>query len=496
MNDSVISPKSLKLNFIFNMSRTVLNFLIPLVTFPYVSRILGPEGLGKVEFSNSIVSYFVLFTALGIPTYGMREIARVRDDEKLRSKTVWELTCILAFTVVFGYALYFTLVHFVPQINEQKILFYIVAPTIFLSDFSFEWFYQGIENQTYITIRYICIKVMQVILIFLLIKTPLHFYRYAAIAVGLNSVSTVFNIFHLRKFICKVSLKDIEIGKHLKSIFIIFASVVAVNIYLHLDSTMIGFICGDKYVGLYSAANKVVRIIISLVTAMSAVIIPRLENCLKKGNEENYEKYLNLSLHYILILSIPCCIGLCFLSSNLIVIFAGKKYSDSAVTMKILSLIIFIVPLAYFSGLQILYPHRKECQYTFSVSIASILNLFSNFLLIPRFMQNGAAVGTVIAEFSGLLIQLIFSRNYLKKTDLFSLNTIKYLLAGIVMLLWLFLISFIKLNAFLSCGISIFTSAIVYGAILILMKEKLMTEILNKYVFNKIWDRKKWQMQK
>ena len=126
MNDSVISPKSLKLNFIFNMSRTVLNFLIPLVTFPYVSRILGPEGLGKVEFANSIVSYFVLFTALGIPTYGMREIARVRDDEKLRSKTVWELTCILAFTVVFGYALYFTLVHFVPQINEQlyKIKFF------------------------------------------------------------------------------------------------------------------------------------------------------------------------------------------------------------------------------------------------------------------------------------------------------------------------------------------------------------------------------------
>ena len=150
-----MQTKSIKYNFILNNIRQVLNFLVPIVVFPYISRILGPESLGKVEFANSITSYFVLFTALGIPTYGVREIARVRDDEKLRSKTVAELSLILLITVFIGYVIYFIIIFFVPKFTTDILLFLIVAPTIFLSDFSYEWFFIGIENQTYIT-DYFC----------------------------------------------------------------------------------------------------------------------------------------------------------------------------------------------------------------------------------------------------------------------------------------------------------------------------------------------------
>ena len=475
-----IKPKSLRLNFFLNTSRTVLNFLIPLATFPYVSRILGPEGLGRVEFANSIVSYFVLFTALGIPTYGMREIARVRDDEELRSRTVMELASVLFLTSAAGYAVYFLLINFVPQFSSQKILFFIVAPTIFLSDFSFEWFYQGIENQTYITVRYIIIKIIQVTCIFLLIKNHEHFYRYAAISVGMNSLSTVFNILHLRKFVRFVPFKELHPLRHLKPVLIIFASIVAVNIYMHLDVTMVGFISGEEYVGLYTAANRVVRIVISLVTALSAVVVPRLENCLKNGDEENYKKYLNLSLHYILVLAVPCCLGIAALAPDIIALFAGKKYTDSVLTMRILCAIIFIVPLAHFTGMQVLYPHRMEWKYTVAVSAAAALNALCNSFLIPRFAQNGAAFATVIAEGTGLVLQMIFAGNLIKDSDLFSWNSAKYLASGLVMFAVLSFVPYVAGSTVIHLLLCMAVAVVVYGALLLLMREKLVMSLVRR----------------
>ncbi len=475
-----MKTKSLKLNFILNTTRTILNFLVPLMTFPYVSRILGPIGLGNVEFANSVVSYFVLFTGLGISVYGMREIARIRDDEELRSRTVWELSFILLFTVTVGYIIYFLLIHFIPTFNNQKLLFFIVAPTIFLTNFSFEWFYQGIENQIYITIRYIFIKLLQIACVFLLIHAPEHFYRYAIITVGLNSISTIFNIIHLRKFIHYVSIKNAHSFRHFKPAIIIFASTVAVNIYMHLDVTMTGFICGEEKVGLYTAANRLIRIVISLVTALSAVVVPRLENCLKKDDEESYKKYLNISLHYILILSIPCCLGIVALAPDIISIFAGRKYSDSINTIRLLSPIIILVPLANFTGMQILFPRRLEWKYTISVSIAAVANALSNTLLIPIFAQNGAALGTVVAEALGLLLQLIFARHFLYNTDLFSFNTLKYLIAGGIMFIIVLIIPDFSEHIVVHCIISIIIAIILYCILLIIMKEKLMVEILRR----------------
>ncbi len=260
MNESKkeIKVASIKSNYIFNTLRTVLNLIVPLIVFPYTSRVLGPEGLGSVEFVNSIVSYFVLFTALGIPTYGIREIARIRDSLYERSKTFWELTWILGIMVVAGYICYFLAVFFVPVFKARFLLFLIVCPTIFLSDFSYEWFYVGIEDQKYITQRYIFTKILQVVLVFLCIKKAEHFYRYAAITIGLNGVSTLFNIVRIRQYVSFFHFKEINIVRHIKPTFIIFASVIAMNVYIHLDVTMVVLISGERAVGLYTAANKIV----------------------------------------------------------------------------------------------------------------------------------------------------------------------------------------------------------------------------------------------
>lgn len=477
--DKSLRIRSLKLNFLLNTTRTALSFLIPLVTFPYVSRVLGPEGIGKVEFANSIVSYFVLLTGLGIPIYGSREIARQRDNLETRSRVVWELTAVLLATSICGYLVYFLLAGIVPAFRRELLLFLIVSPSIFLSDFSYEWVYQGLEDQVYITARYILVKILQVAAIFLLVRSRENYHIYAAITVGMNSVSTVFNIVHLRKYISFVPIKSLSVRRHIKPVLFIFASVVATSIYTNLDVTMVGFFCGDEKVGLYTAANRIVRIVISVVTAFSAVVVPRIENSLKNGDTENYRRYINLSLNYILILAVPCCLGVVALADDIILIFAGAEFAPSVLSMRLLSPIIVIVGLAYFVGLQLLYPHREEWKYTVAVSVAAVANALCNFLLIPRFAQNGAIAGTLVAEGTGLLIQIVFARKYIAETELMSLNTLKYILAGLIMFAAVSIVPEFE-NRILHCALCVILGASVYGAGLLLMKEKLAQEIINK----------------
>lgn len=473
---------SIKANFILNALRTAMSFLSPLVVFPYISRVLGPENIGKVDFANSIISYFVLFTALGIPTYGIREIARTRDDVVNRSKTMWELTVILCITVPVGYSLYFLAVEIVPLFTSEFILFYAVAPTLFLSNFSYEWFYIGIEDQTYMTVRHIIVKVLQIICVFLFIHKKSQYLLYAIIFVGISGVNALFNIVHLRKFIIWIPIKELNIQRHIRPILIIFTSIVATSIYMQLDVTMVGFFSGDKAVGLYTAANRFVRAMIMIVTALSAVVVPRIENSLKNNDKETCRKYLNLSLHYILMFSIPLMFGIIALADDIIYVFAGQEYIDSVCSIQLLSPIIVIVGLAYFVGLQILYPYREEWKYTVSVSVAAVVNAGVNAILIPQFAQNGAVIGTLVAESIGLILQFVFARKYIRQTDLISLNSVKYIVAAILMYITILFVPVFKENIIIHLFLCVIIAVIVYGSMLIIVKEKLIIEFMRKVI--------------
>ena len=376
MNNN-LKIRSIRLNFILNIGRMLLSFLTPLVILPYINRNLTPEGIGKVDFVNSIVSYFILFTTMGIPTYGMREIARIRDDVKIRSQTVWELTIILCINVSIGYTVYFFSIFIIPNFKDYFFLFCIIAPTIFLSSFNYDWFYIGIENQVYITIRYVIVKILQIICIFLFVNKPEDYLLYAMIMVGLDGVSSLFNIFHLHRYIHFVPLKELAVVRHLRPIVIIFSSALATSIYAHLDTIMIGFYSGDRAVGIYTTANKLVRMIITIVTAMAVIVIPRLEHSLKKGDNEAYLRYLNVSLRYVLSLALPCVVGIIALADDIILLFAGVQYIESGLVVRILSPIILLIGLSYLLGMEILYPHRKELQYTIAVAGAAVVNAFS-----------------------------------------------------------------------------------------------------------------------
>lgn len=467
---------SVKINFVLNTTRMLLGMIFILLTTPYVTRILGAESLGKVEYINSVITYFLLFTALGIPNYGLREVARYREDKSKLSKIVFELGIILFVTTIIGYVV-LLLFLYNTKLLELKNLVLIMSVNLIFTNIGFEWFYQGIENQMYITIRYIIVRFVCLVLLFFLVKNSNDYLKYGFILVLINSGSNILNFINLRKYISfkEIIFKDLEVLKHIKPILVIFSASVAVSIYLQLDIVMIGNI--DKSaVALYNVPNKIIRLILTTVTALGVVMLPRISNAYQNNDIANYKKYLNYSLNYILMISLPALCGTVLLSKNIILIMAGEKFLSSIRTMNILAIIIFIVGMAYFLGYQLLYPRGLERYYTYSVITAAIVNFIFNYIMIPKYLQNGAAMGTVIAESIGVIMMLYFSRDMLKEIEFFSIKRLKYFIATIVMGAPVYVITFQNFNNVITVVYSIIVGVIVYFFTLFIMKEEYTQE--------------------
>lgn len=467
--------KSVKLNFILNTIRIFLGAFFILITTPYVTRTLGAENLGKVDYVNSIIQYFILFTALGIPNYGIREIAKTRDNVFDRTKTVVELGIILIITTIIGYIVLFFLLNNINGFKELKTLILIMSAWILFNNIGFEWFYQGIENQIYITIRFIIIRLIVLVLMFLFVKNPNDYLIYGIIIVLMNSGSNILNLINIRKYLSfkNITLKKLDLKKHIKPVLIIFAASLSVSIYLQLDVVMLGNI-NDKIVAYYTVPNKLIRLVMILITALGTVLIPRVSNCIKNNDIENYKKYINYSLKYILMISIPSVVGIFLLADNVILIMAGEKFIESILTMRILVFILFIVGIAYFLGFQLLYPHGLEKYYTYSVTIAAIINFIFNYIMIPKYYQNGAAIGTIIAELTGVILMLYFTRNYLKEIEFYNLKNLKYFISSIIMGLIILFIKSLNIGNILTILISISLGSISYFIILLLLKEDIV----------------------
>ena len=467
--------KSVKLNFILNTIRIFLGAFFILITTPYITRILGAENLGKVDYVNSIIQYFILFTALGIPSYGIREIARTRDNEYERTKTVIELGIILVITTIIGYIILFFLLNNISGFKELKTLILIMSTWILFNNIGFEWFYQGIENQIYITIRFIAIRLIVIVLMFLFVKNPNDYIIYGIITVLMNSGSNILNLINIRKYLSfkNIKLKNLNLFKHLKPVLIIFAASLSVSIYLQLDVVMLGNV-SDKVVAYYTVPNKLIRLVMILITALGTVLVPRISNCIKNNDVENYKKYVNYSLKYILMISIPSVVGIFLLADNIIFIMAGEKFVQSILTIRILVFILFIVGMAYFLGFQILYPHGLERDYTCSVTVAAVINFVFNYIMIPKYYQNGAAVGTIIAELTGVLMMLYFTRNYLKNIEFYNLQNLKYFISASIMGIVILFIKSFNLGNLITLLISIPFGSTIYFIVLFLLKEDIV----------------------
>jgi O-antigen/teichoic acid export membrane protein len=384
-----------KKNYIFNLLLTGFNILFPIISFPYAAKILGPVGIGKVQFMLSFSQYFALIAALGIPIYGARVISQSVHNTQLLYKNLGELLYIHIASSIVITAIYIITIASFSFFDNDKSLYLLSALIILMGFTSIDWYFTGIENFKLIAMRSVSIKVIALISLYVFVKTRADYNIYLAISLFAILGNNGINLFSIRKL---VALSHKGTKKHLKPLMYTFGTTIATSMYTMLDTVLIGFLADEKAVGLYSASIKLTKVSIPLIISSAQVLMPRISQLFAANDFEKLNPMLNKSFNYIVILAAPVCVGLIVLAPELIYAFSGPQFKDAVLTMQILSPLSLIIGLGYFWGFQILIPAGKEKEMLISVIIGMIFNLTLNIFLIPLYRQNGAAVANIVSE--------------------------------------------------------------------------------------------------
>jgi len=467
---------SIKSNVAYNSLLRLMNIIFPLITFPYVARILLPVGLGKVDFSVSIIQYFIILSQLGIPIYAVRECAKVRDNKDKLEKTVQEILAINLVAVVVSYVTFAILITNLSIFDGYRALLLVLSINIVSTFIGVEWFYQSIEKYKYITVRSAIVKLVAVISIFIFVRDEKDFIIYGIITALSVSLGNLYNFFYLRKHITILHrIGNYNFRRHVKPILWLFAMSLSVSIYINLDLVMLGFISGDTSVGYYTAANKIIKVVLALITSVGAVLLPRMSYYVENNDGARIDDLINKSLNFILMISIPASVGIVLLAKPIILIFAGVQYEESVIVMKLLGPIIVAIALSNLIGIQILVSHGKERLTLYSTIVGAVVNFSLNIILIPMYSHIGAAIGTLIAEFSVTMVQVIFAYEHIRGCVSIK-NVLSYLLGGGVIIVTIRIIEDISSNMVSFTLLSIFFSIIMYFEFLYLIKNNLVVD--------------------
>lgn len=469
---------SIKKNIILNGLNTLTGIIFPVITFPYAARILLPEGIGAVNFLNSIVNYIVLLTSIGIPLYAVKEIAKYRDEKDQRDKITVEIICLSAILCLLGYIVVWILAKYVPQIHEQAGLFYIFSLAILFTGIGVNWFYQGIENFKFITIRAIIIRILSAAALFIFVKDSSDLKAYGWILVGSTVGNNIVNFIHLRKHISfdNIHIRNLNIFRHLKPALHVFILNLIISLYVHLNSVMLGFLSGEEAVGYFTAGTKISHIGLSIIGSIATVMLPRCSHLLKTGDLEGFNSVITKSLNLTLALTFPMTVGLMVLATPITVVFCGGEYYDAVPILLLNAPVVVLISLTNLMGIQILYPKDQINIVIWSVSGGAVVNLLLNFILIPPYGAIGAAVSTLIAEFAVFIIQAICGSRYFPFKMADFVNT-KYIAGSLIMGVTTF-VSIIGIHSliaklFVGFGVGIAT----YSVFLIIARDSLMAEV-------------------
>lgn len=461
---------SVKANAVLNMTRTLMGLAFPLVTFPYASRILLPEGIGRVNFALSVTSYFAIVASLGIENYGIREAAKVRDDRQRLSRLVREVFAVNMVSTAAAYALLAAALLGIPRLAEYRGLLCVCSAGILFSTIGVNWLYSALEDYLYITVRSVAFQVLSAVMLFAFVRTKDDCVQYAAIAVVSSAGSNILNLIHSRKFVDFWGQGRLSLKRHVKPIMVLFAMAVTVKLYTALDTTMLGFMKGDREVGIYTAATKINKMVLSLVTAASAVLLPRLSFC---SGQEDKSEFLRLSykgFDAVLLIAIPCAVGLCVLSAPVVHILSGAEYDAAIVPMRIMNPVILIIGLSGYVGIQLFMPLGRERWTLWSVVAGAAVNLTLNMFLIPRYGASGASVATVTAESCVTAVQLCLARRYLALRPVL-LSFLKYLACSCVMSAAVFLCMRLAGTELLALAVGVPVGIVVYSTLLVAWKD-------------------------
>lgn len=484
--------RSVKFNFIMNFILTASSILFPLITAPYILRVLQAEGNGRVDFASSVMTCFMMFASLGIPTYGIRTCAKVRDDKEELSNTVQELMIINTVTMVLTYIAFLVLVFLVPQFAEEKTLLFINSISMVLNVIGVTWFYNAIEQYAYITACSIAFKLASIILMFLLVRSPEDYVKYGAITVFAASGSYILNFWNLRKHIRFKKTRPYRFRVHLRPILVFFSMSAAINVYTNLDTTMLGIMKDKAEVGYYSAGIKIKNLLVSLTTSLGAVLLPRLSYYIEKGEQKAFQETVSKAFHFVLILGSAVTVYFIVMAQEALLLLGGDGYSASVTPMQILMPTVWLIGLSNITGMQILTPYGQENKVLVSIVGGAVLDFILNLALIPNYGASGAAFATLLAELLVLVVQCYYLRQLLKEIVRY-IPFWKYIVAvgaGTVLMLavkhWIQIPQLFSGTGTLQAFFELAVTAVVFfggeGIVLILVKEPFVMEMLEKII--------------
>lgn len=472
---------SVSRNYIWNTINQVFILLVPLILTPYLSRVLGADGIGIYSYVNSIASYFIITAILGTTLYGQRSIACVRNNKEECSKVFWEIQIFRMLASTICLAFFFIVISF---IKENILIYFILSINIVNVIFDISWFYYGIEDFKKIAIRNFMVKILNMVFIFVFINDSSDLWLYAASIVGFSILGNASMWFGLPKILVKVD--DVHPLKNIKDIILLFLPTMATQVYCVLDKSMIGWITGSSYQnGCYEQAEKVARFSLSIVTSIAMVVLPRVANLFKNQMKDDVLFYIYKAYRFTTFLAFPIMFGLIGVAGTFVPVFFGEGYDLVEVLMPIFSILVVAVSLAYLTGYSYLISTKQQNVYTFSVAIAAVCNLAINFVLIPRIGAVGAAIASVSAEIIGVSIQIGYCclSHQLELKKIFE-GAFKYLVSAFLMLLVLLTVQKYLPTTVLGLLALIATGVAAYSLMLFIFKDDFFRNNV-KMVFRK-----------
>ena len=472
--------KSIKANYLFNLINSASQLLFPLITFPYASRIMMADGIGQVNFFQSIISYISLFTCLGIPMYAIREVAKVRDNPEKMTRITVEILLLHAFLTLLGYMAVAVICLTVTKVQTDIPLFLLLSATIFFTAIGCEWFYQGIEDFKYVAIRGLLVKLLSVVLLFLFVKTKEDILWYGAYTVLGVLGGNIFNFIRLRKYLHRdvIDFRALHPLRHLKPALHVFALNVVISIYLQLNNVLLGFMKDAEAVGYFTAATKIMMITMSISSSLGAVIMPRTSNLIAEGRMDEFRILIQKSYDFVLAFAMPLTVGLIFTSPSIILLLSGEGFAPAVLTSQIVASNILMVGLSGVMGIQVLYPLGKINIVILCTLIGAAVNVFFNVLLIPRYGHNGTAVAYMLAEVAVTVSMFLIGRKYIP-IQFLKKQHLHYVGGGIVMGGVLYFISLLGLSIISTLITMICVGIMVYIIVLLWLKDSIGMVILS-----------------
>ena len=473
--------QSVKVNYILNLINTGTQMLFPLITFPYVCRVIEADGIGQINFFQSIISYISLFTCLGIPMYAIREIARDRSDVVQMNRTAMEILLLHSMLTLVGYAIVAILCLTVPQIQVNIPLFLILSLTIFFTAIGCEWFYQGIEDFKYITIRGLIIKTVSVVLLFIFVKSKTDLLYYGCYTVFGVLGGNIFNFFRLRKYIHRENIifSELHIKRHVKPVLKVFSFSVVTSIYLQLNTVLLGFLKNALAVGYFAAATKVMQMLLTMSVCLGSVMMPRASHLIAENKEDEFNRLIQKSYDFTLAIALPMTIGLIFCAPSLITALCGVKFEHSILPSQIIAPIILMVAISNVFGIQVLFPKGKINIVTLCCGIGAVADLILNLCLIPFFSYIGTSIAYLGAEVATTVSMYFIGRRYIP-IIYFKKSHLTYALGCVVMAFALYGLSLLQLPTFTILLLQGCCGVLAYFIILCICKDEMLVQILSK----------------